>query len=156
MIKKLNFLETDEEKRGRLLKVMALRDSGGMVPENFLQVLVILNLNWVRGPMVTNIDSPSILLNRYHHPHHLCLDVSFSLQQQLNETGSQKDLISLAIMAYVPISSFMTNPPHFNTTTSSLQELYKWALESVAVLALNTRLGCLQPDLPKVSDKFHH
>ena len=35
------------------------------------------------------------------------------------------------------------------------QELYKWALESVAVLALNTRLGCLQPDLPKVLEWFH-
>jgi len=34
-----------------------------------------------------------------------------------------------------------------------LQELYKWALESVAVLALNTRLGCLEPDLPKGSEQ---
>ena len=33
--------------------------------------------------------------------------------------------------------------------------MYKWALESVAVLALNTRLGCLEPDLPKVGGKHH-
>ena len=33
--------------------------------------------------------------------------------------------------------------------------MYKWALESVAVLALNTRLGCLEPDLPKVGKKHH-
>jgi cytochrome P450 len=34
-----------------------------------------------------------------------------------------------------------------------LQELYKWALESVAVLALDTRLGCLDPDLPAGSEQ---
>ncbi|XP_054706842.1 LOW QUALITY PROTEIN: uncharacterized protein LOC129216650 [Uloborus diversus] len=33
-----------------------------------------------------------------------------------------------------------------------LFELYKWALESVAVVGLDTRLGCLQIDLPKDSD----
>jgi hypothetical protein len=31
------------------------------------------------------------------------------------------------------------------------QELYKWALESVALLALNARLGCLEPTSDKVS-----
>ena len=31
------------------------------------------------------------------------------------------------------------------------QEIYKWALESVALLALNSRLGCLQHNLPKVT-----
>ncbi|XP_050733401.1 probable cytochrome P450 301a1, mitochondrial isoform X2 [Eriocheir sinensis] len=45
-------------------------------------------------------------------------------------------------------------------------ELYKWALESVGVVALNRRLGCLTPDLPGdsepmrliglVSDLFHN
>ena len=30
-----------EEKQGRFIKVIALRDSGGMVPENFLQVLAL-------------------------------------------------------------------------------------------------------------------
>lgn len=45
-------------------------------------------------------------------------------------------------------------------------ELYKWALESVGVVALNRRLGCLTPDLPEdsepmrlirlVSDLFHN
>ena len=41
--KNLNFLETEEEKRGRgiIIQVIALRDSGGMVPENFLQVIVL-------------------------------------------------------------------------------------------------------------------
>lgn len=34
-----------------------------------------------------------------------------------------------------------------------LQEIYKWALESVALLALNSRLGCLQPNLPKDSEQ---
>ena len=71
--------------------MIALRDSGGMVPENFLQVIVL-----VEG----YLHSESL------YCHHLL----------------------------------------------SLQELYKWALESVAVLALNTRLGCLQPDLPKVPE----
>ncbi|KAJ8925936.1 hypothetical protein NQ315_009788 [Exocentrus adspersus] len=33
-----------------------------------------------------------------------------------------------------------------------LSEIYKWALESVARVSLNTRLGCLQPNLPKHSE----
>jgi hypothetical protein len=35
-----------------------------------------------------------------------------------------------------------------------LQDLYRWALESVACLALNTRLGCLNPNLSKGSEQF--
>ncbi|KAG5899874.1 hypothetical protein JTB14_012337 [Gonioctena quinquepunctata] len=37
-------------------------------------------------------------------------------------------------------------PEHF------LSEIYKWALESVARVSLNTRLGCLEPNLPKSSE----
>ncbi|XP_018570997.1 probable cytochrome P450 49a1 [Anoplophora glabripennis] len=33
-----------------------------------------------------------------------------------------------------------------------LSEIYKWALESVARVSLNTRLGCLEPNLPKHSE----
>ncbi|KAJ8967411.1 hypothetical protein NQ314_002918 [Rhamnusium bicolor] len=33
-----------------------------------------------------------------------------------------------------------------------LSEIYKWALESVARVSLNTRLGCLEPNLPKDSE----
>ncbi|XP_054706267.1 probable cytochrome P450 12a4, mitochondrial isoform X2 [Uloborus diversus] len=33
-----------------------------------------------------------------------------------------------------------------------LEELYKWALESIAVIGLDTRLECLQKDLPNDSD----
>ncbi len=35
-----------------------------------------------------------------------------------------------------------------------LDDLYQWALESVACLALNARLGCLQPDLPEHSHQM--
>jgi cytochrome P450 family 49 subfamily A len=35
-----------------------------------------------------------------------------------------------------------------------LQELYRWALESVACLALSTRLGCLNPNLRKDSEQL--
>lgn len=37
-------------------------------------------------------------------------------------------------------------PPHF------LSEIYKWALESVARVSLDTRLGCLEPNLRKQSE----
>ncbi|XP_042881582.1 probable cytochrome P450 49a1 [Penaeus japonicus] len=33
-------------------------------------------------------------------------------------------------------------------------ELYKWALESVGLVALNRRLGCLDPDIPEGSDSL--
>ncbi|CAH1117306.1 unnamed protein product [Phaedon cochleariae] len=33
-----------------------------------------------------------------------------------------------------------------------LSEIYKWALESVARVSLNTRLGCLEPNLPENSE----
>ncbi|KAK9877540.1 hypothetical protein WA026_018647 [Henosepilachna vigintioctopunctata] len=33
-----------------------------------------------------------------------------------------------------------------------LSEIYKWALESVARVSLDTRLGCLEPNLPKDSE----
>ncbi|KAB7505202.1 putative cytochrome P450 [Armadillidium nasatum] len=36
-------------------------------------------------------------------------------------------------------------PPHF------LNDLYKWSLESVSTVALNRRLGCLEPNLPEDS-----
>lgn len=35
-----------------------------------------------------------------------------------------------------------------------LQDLYKWALESVTCLALNARLGCLEPNLPQDSHQM--
>ncbi|XP_044746952.1 probable cytochrome P450 49a1 [Coccinella septempunctata] len=38
-------------------------------------------------------------------------------------------------------------PPHF------LSEIYKWALESVVRVSLDTRLGCLEPNLPKDSEQ---
>jgi cytochrome P450 len=35
-----------------------------------------------------------------------------------------------------------------------LDDLYKWSLESVSCLALNARLGCLEPNLPADSDQM--
>lgn len=35
-----------------------------------------------------------------------------------------------------------------------LDDLYKWALESVSCLALNTRLGCLEANLPEESEQM--
>ncbi len=35
-----------------------------------------------------------------------------------------------------------------------LDDLYKWALESVSCLALNTRLGCLEDNLPEQSQQM--
>ena len=35
-----------------------------------------------------------------------------------------------------------------------LDDMYKWALESVTLLALNARLGCLEPNLPENSDQM--
>ncbi len=35
-----------------------------------------------------------------------------------------------------------------------LDDLYKWALESVSCLALNARLGCLKPNLPEDSHQM--
>ena len=39
------------------------------------------------------------------------------------------------------------DPVSKETPDDFLEDLYKWALESVALLALNTRLGCLDLDL---------
>lgn len=40
------------------------------------------------------------------------------------------------------------------TGSDFLQDLYKWGLESVSILALHTRLGCLDPDLAKDSQQM--
>ena len=42
----------------------------------------------------------------------------------------------------------------FQVGPDFLDDMYKWALESVTVLALNARLGCLEPNVPEDSDQM--
>ena len=44
------------------------------------------------------------------------------------------------------------DPVTKQTPDDFITDLYKWALESVTLLALNTRLGCLDPNLPADSE----
>ncbi|XP_068217922.1 probable cytochrome P450 49a1 [Palaemon carinicauda] len=41
---------------------------------------------------------------------------------------------------------------HGEMPSDFIMELYKWALESVSLVALNRRLGCIAPNLPKDSE----
>ncbi|XP_068217928.1 probable cytochrome P450 49a1 isoform X2 [Palaemon carinicauda] len=91
-----------------------------------------------------------LLISNYEEWKRVRSRVQTPMMKKKNISAYIKDMDEVALDFMERIDSFQKEygemPSHFQT------ELYKWGLESVGLVALNRRMGCLDPNLPDSSE----